>query len=76
MGREEEQVAHAWNTHHAFCGVQGARAPAGVDLDRPRKVAFGGTARKPAPMLEPLNLTVKLMVKAGGGKLALCESTT
>jgi len=34
-----------------------------IDLDRPRKVTFGRIARKPAPMLVPDTLTVKMTVK-------------
>jgi hypothetical protein len=40
--------------------------PAPIDLDRSRKVGFGGTARKPAPMLMPDRLTVKMTVKICG----------
>jgi hypothetical protein len=34
-----------------------------IDLDRPRNVTFGRIARKPAPMLVPDTLTVKMTVK-------------
>jgi hypothetical protein len=34
-----------------------------IDLDRSRKVDFGRTARKPAPMLVPDRLTVRVTVK-------------
>ena len=34
-----------------------------IDVDRSRKVSFGGMARKPAPMLVPDRLTVKMTVK-------------
>ena len=33
-----------------------------IDLDRSRKVTFGRIARKPAPMLVPGTLTVKMTV--------------
>ena len=33
-----------------------------IDLDRSRKIAFGRIARKPAPMLVPRTLTVKMTV--------------
>jgi hypothetical protein len=34
-----------------------------MDVDRSRKVSFGRTARKPAPVLAPAGLTVKMTVK-------------
>ena len=34
-----------------------------IDLDRSRKVDFGRIARKPAPMLMPDRLTIKMSVK-------------
>ena len=34
-----------------------------IDLDRSRKVSSGRIARKPAPMLVPDRLTVKVTVK-------------
>lgn len=34
-----------------------------IDVDRSRKVTFGRVARKPAPMLVPDSLTVKVTVK-------------
>ena len=34
-----------------------------IDVDRSRKVSFGRTARKPAPVLVPAALTVKVTVK-------------
>jgi len=34
-----------------------------IDLDRSRKLRFRETARKPAPMLVPDRLTVKMTVK-------------
>ena len=34
-----------------------------IDVDRSRKVTFGRIARKPAPMLVPDRLTVKMTVK-------------
>lgn len=34
-----------------------------IDLDRPRKVTFRRIARKPAPMLVPDTLAVKITVK-------------
>ena len=37
-----------------------------IDLDRSRKIAFGRIARKPAPMLVPDRLTVKMTVKICG----------
>lgn len=41
-----------------------SRAPQeSIDLDRSRKVSFRRTARKPAPMLLPDRLTVKVTVK-------------
>ena len=33
-----------------------------MDLDRPRKVGIGRTARKPAPVLVPLSLTLQVTV--------------
>ena len=41
-----------------------SRAPQeSIDLDRPRKATFCRIARKPAPMLVPDRLTVKVTVK-------------
>jgi hypothetical protein len=37
-----------------------------IDVDRSRKVTFGRIARKPAPMLVPDRLTVKMTVKVCG----------
>ncbi len=34
-----------------------------IDLNRSRKIIFGRIARKPAPMLMPGRLTVKVTVK-------------
>lgn len=42
------------------------RSRESIDVDRSRKVTFGRTARKPAPMLVPDRLTVKMTVKVCG----------
>jgi hypothetical protein len=42
-------------------------APEPIDVDRSRKVTFRRIARKPAPMLVPDTLTVKMTVKSDRG---------
>ena len=46
------------------CATEGSRVlQAPIDLDRSRKVRFRETARKPAPMLDPDGLTVRMTVR-------------
>ena len=43
---------------------RGVWSPESIDLDRSRKLRFRETARKPAPMLMPHDLTAKMTVKS------------
>lgn len=57
------------DTRRGRCRVRGAHRRGrrkALDPDRSRKVNFGRTARKPAPMLVPDGLTVKMTVKVCG----------
>ena len=47
--------------------TEGSRVPQEpIDFDRSRPVGFRETARKPAPMLDPDGLTVKMTVRRRG----------
>jgi hypothetical protein len=47
-----------------------------IDVDRSRKVTSSRIARKPAPMLVPDTLTVKMTVKTYIAKIIYYKSTT